>query len=258
MGGKAGMIWQELISTDLDQIDRHTPVVLPMAAIEQHGPHLPLATDRMIADFYAQAIDERLGRSVLILPTIAVGYSQHHMDFSGSLTLSHETLLNVAEQYLHSAYYHGFRSFLVLNSHGGNQGTCQVLVERFGAAHGDCQVVVATWWRVVPGALLALNESGRGGAGHAGEFETSLMLHIAPELVRLEARQPRANLPTYEWAEGDLIRPPRASLYRTMKQMTSNGAYGEPSRATPEKGKQIAGVVCEALCEIVTDLGRAD
>lgn len=252
------MIWQELTSTDFDQIDRRTPVILPMAAIEQHGPHLPLATDRMIAEFYAKEINRRLGKAVLILPTIAVGYSQHHMDFSGSLTLSHETLLNVAEQYLHSASCHGFRSFLVLNAHGGNQGVCQVLVERFGAAHGDCQVVAATWWRVAPDALLALNESGRGGIGHAGEFETSLMLYIAPELVRLEASQPRANLPTYDWAEGDLMRSPRAALYRTMKQMTSNGAYGEPSQATVEKGKQIADIVCEALCEIVTDLARVD
>jgi len=252
------MIWQELTTTGFDQIDRRTPVLLPMAAIEQHGPHLPLATDRMIAEFYVKEIDRRLGKAVLTLPTIAVGYSQHHMDFSGSLTLNHETLLNVAEQYLHSASCHGFRSFLVLNAHGGNQGACQVLVERFGAAHGDCQVVAATWWRVAADALLALNESGPGGAGHAGVFETSLMLHIAPELVRLEARQPRTNLPTYEWAEGDLIRSPRAALYRTMKQMTSNGVYGDPLLATAEKGRQIADIVCEALCETVTDLARFD
>ena len=250
------MIWQELASTDFEQIDTFTPVVLPIAAIEQHGPHLPLATDRMIAEYYTKVIDERLGKRVLILPTISVGYSQHHMDFPGSLTLTHETLLDVAEQNLGSAAQHGFRNFLVLNSHGGNQGVCQVLVERFGASHSKCQVVTATWWRVAIDALFDINDSGHGGAGHAGEFETSLMLHIAPDLVRLEDRQPRANLPTYDWAEGDLIRSSRATLYRSMKQMTPNGAYGDPSTATAEKGKQIAEIVCEKLCGILTDLAK--
>ena len=127
------------------------------------------------------------------------------MEFPGSLTLQQETFLSVAKQYLHSAWRHGFRNFLVLNAHGGNQGVCQVLLEQFGTEHPDSQIVVATWWRVAADALLALNETGPGGVGHACEFETSLMLHIAPELVHMDAIEPRANVPTYEWAEADLL-----------------------------------------------------
>lgn len=250
------MIWQELTSTDFEKIDRQIPVVLPLAAIEQHGSHLPLATDRMIVEHFASELNRRLGKAILILPTVAVGYSEHHMDFPGSLTLQHDALLDVAQQYLHSAARHRFRNFLALNAHGGNQGVCQVLSERFGAAHRDCQVATATWWRVASDALLAINESGPGGIGHAGEFETSLMLHIAPDLVRMGACRPRANIPTHEWAEGDLVRSPRATIFRTMKEMTENGVYGEPSLGSAEKGKAISKIVSEALCEIVSDLAQ--
>src|SRR5687767_7588638 len=186
------MIWQELTSPDFGNVDRETPVLLPVAAIEQHGPHLPLATDRMIVEFFAEELNTRLGNSVLVLPSVPVGCSDHHMEFAGSLTLQQETFLSVSKQYLHSAWRHGFRNFLVLNAHGGNQGVCQVLLEQYGTEHPDSQIVVATWWRVAADTLMALNESGPGGVGHACEFETSLMLLIAPELVHMERAQPRA------------------------------------------------------------------
>jgi creatinine amidohydrolase len=250
------MIWQELVTTDFASLDRATPAVLPVAAIEQHGPHLPLATDRMIAEHFAAMLDARLGRHVLVLPSAPIGCSSHHMEFAGSLTLGHETFIAVAQQTLQAAWVHGFRNFLVLNAHGGNQGACQVLLEQFGGTHPDAQVVVATWWRAAADELLALNESGPGGIGHACEFETSLMLHIAPHLVRRDAIPPRANLPTFDWAEGDLIRGPRAALYRTMKQMTPHGVYGEPSAASAEKGERIAAIVCDALCRMLADLAR--
>jgi creatinine amidohydrolase len=118
------------------------------------------------------------------------------------------------------------------------------------------QTVVATWWRVAADALIALNETGPGGVGHACEFETSLMLHIAPHLVHMDRIEPRANVPTYDWAEADLLRSPRAAVFRTMKQMTPTGAYGEPARASAEKGRQIADIVCDALARVVTDLAK--
>jgi creatinine amidohydrolase len=145
----------------------------------------------------------------------------------------------------------------VLNAHGGNQGVCQVLLEQFGTQHPDSQIVVATWWRIAADALVALNETGPGGVGHACEFETSLMLHIAPQLVRMDAIEPRANVPTYEWAEADLLRSSRAALFRTMKQMTPTGAYGEPARAIAAKGKQISEIVCDALAAILKDIVAA-
>jgi len=248
------MIWQELTTTEFHTIDRGTPVVLPVAAVEQHGPHLPLATDRMIAEHFVDRINARLGSSVLILPTVAVGCSEHHMGFPGSLTLRHETFLNVCEEYLTSAHSHGFRNFLVFNSHGGNRGICQVLLEKFGASHPACRIGVATWWRAAGEPLLPLNETGAGGVGHACEFETSLMLYIAPQSVRMDAIEPKGINSTFEWAEEDLLRTSRVSLFRSMKQITPNGVWGDATRATAAKGEQITNIVCDALSVVVRDL----
>jgi creatinine amidohydrolase len=248
------MIWQDLASPEFRAIDRRVPVVLPVAAVEQHGPHLPLATDRVIAEHFAARLNERFGSSVLILPTVAVGCSTHHMEFAGSLTVRHETFLNICEQYLASAHTHGFRNFLVLNSHGGNRGICQVLLERFGAEHPNCRIAVASWWRAAANALFELNETGPGGVGHACEFETSLMLHIAPQSVRMEAIPPKTSGSTFDWAEEDLLRPSRVSLYRSMKQITPNGVWGDPTRATAVKGAQITEIVCKALSSVLNDL----
>jgi len=251
------MNWQELASPEFRQIDRATPVVLPVAAVEQHGPHLPIATDRMIAEYFAEQLNARLGASVLVLPTVAVGCSEHHMDFPGSLTLRHETFLSVCEQYLLSAHRHGFRNLLILNSHGGNRGVCQVFLEKFGAEHPDCQIAVVSWWRMVSNELFEFNESGPGGVGHACEFETSLMMHISPNSVRMDAIEPRANnTPTYDWAEEDLLRPSRVSLHRSMKQISPNGVWGDPTKANADKGKKIAEIVCQALSGVVKDLAK--
>ena len=247
------MKWQELKTTDFATISRETPVVLPVAAIEQHGPHLPLATDRLIAEHFADAIDRRLGAAVLIQPTVAVGCSEHHMDFAGSLTLRHDTFSNVVQDYLESAYRHGFRNLFVLNAHGGNQGIGQVIVEQFGATHPDTQTALATWWRVASDELALLSETGAGGVGHACEFETSLMLLIAPHLVNMEAAPLRTNVATYPWAEGDLLRRAQVSLFRTMQQMTPSGVYGEPRAASAEKGQQILQLVTDKLVQILND-----
>ena len=210
----------------------------------------------MIAEFFAEQLNARLGSSVLVLPTVAVGCSEHHMAFPGSLTLRHETFSSVCEQYLMSAHRHGFRNFLLLNSHGGNRGACQVLLERFGADHPECRIAVASWWRAAAEELLPLNETGAGGVGHACEFETSLMLHIAPQSVRLNAIEPKANLQTFDWAEEDLLRTSRVSLYRSMKQTTPNGTWGDPTHATAAKGKQITEIVCDTLSKVINDLAK--
>ena len=115
------MYWDQLTSPDLDQLDKSIPVILPIAATEQHGAHLPLATDRMINDHFCQELNQRIPQQVLILPIISVGCSEHHTDFAGSLTVQHTTFLNQLMDIAGCVAKYQFKNLVVLNSHGGNQ-----------------------------------------------------------------------------------------------------------------------------------------
>ncbi|MCA9187576.1 MAG: creatininase family protein [Pirellulaceae bacterium] len=248
------MIWENLTSAAIDQLDRQIPVILPIAAIEQHGPHLPLATDKIINEHFCRQLENEISSQVLFLPTIAVTCSRHHMDFPGTLTVSHETLSRQVQETLSAVVEHGFRNLIIFNSHGGNQAVAGVILEQFGAAHPECRVAVATWWRIAADQLLPISETGPGGIGHACEFETSLVLLAAPDLVDAKSIEGKHNTPTFAWAEGDLIRGAQASLFRTMKQMTPNGAYGDPRAASREKGVAITEIVVRKLRQLITDL----
>ena len=248
------MNWDQLTSHEIGALDRNIPVILPVAATEQHGAHLPVATDRMIGEYFCQQLSREIPENVLILPAMAVGCSEHHMDFRGSLTLSHDTFLRQAEDILGSVAHHGFKNLIILNSHGGNSAIATVIVEHFGNRHPECRVVAATWWKITGNALFDLNETGEGGVGHAGEFETSLMMAIAPELVHHDKIEVKKNEPNFEWATGDLLRGPAASFYRSMKGNTPNGVFGDPQKVSAEKGEQISDIVVRALKKIVLDL----
>lgn len=248
------MIWENLTSRQIAAVDRSTPVVLPMAAIEQHGPHLPLATDRLIIEHFCRVLDADLGRDVLILPTLSVGYSAHHMGFAGSLSLQHETFYRQAMDVLESALAHGFRNFVLFNGHGGNQAIGGVILEAFGGKHPECRVVFTSWWRLAGAELLDITETGPGGVGHACEFETSLVRVIAPELVDEEQVPERANTETPAWNGSDMLRGSRASLYRSLAEQTPTGVFGTPLAASLEKGHAITRVVVAALKPILADL----
>jgi creatinine amidohydrolase len=248
------MNWDQLTSPEIDALDRSIPVILPVAAIEQHGAHLPLATDRIIVEYFCQQLHKDIPEKVLILPVMSVGYSEHHLDFPGSLSLQHETFQRQAEDILGSVALHGFKNIIIYNSHGGNLGISQVIVEHFGHRHPECRIVLATWWKIAGEALRELNETGEGGVGHAGEFETSLMMLIAPELVHHEKIGDKQNQESFEWANGDMLRGPKASLYRSMKAMTPSGVFGDVRMVSAEKGQKIVAIAVGALKKIVLDL----
>ncbi len=243
-----------MTSPELADADRRGVVVLPLAATEQHGPHLPLATDRLIAEGLAAALDAARPGRVLVLPCPPVGYSQHHRAFPGSLSVDHDTLIRYAEQTLACVLDDGFTRVLILNAHGGNQALGGVLLERLGRDHPGATLIFTSWWRAANEELLKLNDTGAGGVGHACEFETSLMLHLHPGLVRTDRIEDGGNRPTFDWAEADLLRGSAASLYRSIDTMTPNGVYGSPRAATADKGARIVAAVTDALTRIVDDL----
>jgi len=248
------MIWEELSSRQLAQVDKRIPVLVNLSATEQHGNHLPLGTDRMIGNHFCQKLNVRIADQVLLLPNLALGYSRRHMDLPGTLRLSHETIIAQLEEITDSVFAHGFTKFVLFNSHGGNQGLGQVFIEKMGAKYPRGHFVMISWFRLAVDRLRQISEAGPGGAGHGGEFETSLMMHIAPDLVDIEQISDKSNTTTFPWAEGDLFQGGEASYYRSMKTMTLNGIFGDPRFASAEKGAEIERVVLDRLVEIVLDI----
>lgn len=248
------MFWDQLTSVQLAALDKQTPVLLNIAAIEQHGVHLPIATDRMIGEYFSGLLNKEIGDKVLILPVVAVGCSDHHMGFCGTLTLSHATFSAVVKEMIQSVLNHGFYNIILLNSHGGNQGIMQVIIEQLGFANPDAHILGASWWNVAKEELLKITETGPGGTGHACEFETSLMKVIAPHLVQESLIKQGANVPAFPSVEGDLLSGPKISFYRTMKELTPNGVYGDPTKSSAEKGVRIGECVTAALKQLVSDI----
>lgn len=248
------MIWEQLTWPEFDKIDRKTPVILPVAAIEQHGPHLPLATDKIIAEYFCNELNRRIPQNVLILPAIAIGCSEHHLGYPGSLSVTHETLLQQVTDIFSTVKHHGFTNLVLFNSHGGNQAVGQLFVEKFGYRNEGTNVHLITWWKVAVEKLLEITETEFGGTGHAGEFETSLMMLIRPDLVRvdkLEAGYPKT---TFDWARQDLLHGPRVSWFRTFNDMTSQGIFGDPTKSSAIKGEKIKNIVLEECQRILMDI----
>ena len=246
------MRWETLTTNEVAALDRDIPVVLNVAAIEQHGPHLPLETDAVIGDHFQQALEAKLGDRVLILPQVKVCCSEHHMDFAGTLSVRHETFLAYVGDILESAVRHGFRNIVLFNSHGGNQAVGQVLLETFGSRHRDCRIAFLTWWRLAAKELGTIRESSFAGINHACEFETSLMLLGAPKSVRTALVSGMNYVGTHDWANADMILPARGALFRSMHEMSGGtGVVGDPSLATREKGEQITAAVVEQLAQVV-------
>ncbi len=247
-----------MTSAEIAAVDRSVPVVLSLAAVEQHGPHLAVATDAVIGAHLLAALDAARPEGVLILPQVKVGCSEHHMDFAGTLTLSHATFMAVVTDMVSAVVRQGFRNVVLLNSHGGNQAVGALLAETLGAAHPGCRIVFATWWRLATEALAEIGEGGAEATGHACEFETSLMLAAAPRDVRAERIPGPSRAKTFAWAGGDMFTAPAAAFYRTMAEQTDGtGVLGDPSLANADKGHAITAAVAVRLAAIVDDLAAA-
>ncbi|MBL4895016.1 MAG: creatininase family protein [Emcibacter sp.] len=247
------MKWENLTSPKLDKMDRKIPVVLNIGAIEQHGAHLPVVTDALIGRYFTGRLEEEL--PLLVLPQVAVCCSEHHMSFTGTLTVRHETFLSYVCDILESVIAHGFTNIVLFNSHGGNLAIGQVIMEKLGHRHPDVEFFMITWWKVAIERLKKVQESDFGGVGHAGEFETSMLMHIAPELIEMSEAKDTPLQSTHSWADADLLNGGKASHQRSMADLTNKtGVFGAPSYASPEKGKLIVDIVTDELTQILKDI----
>ncbi|NIW24071.1 MAG: creatininase family protein, partial [Gammaproteobacteria bacterium] len=180
--------WQELTTCDFAGLEpERTVALLPVAAIEQHGPHLPLATDAVINAGIVTEAMQRLpdDLSVLVLPALNVGSSLEHTAFAGTLSIDAETLLAMWRQLGACVARAGIRKLVILNTHGGQTALVDLAALQLRAAHAML-VARANYLRFgTPAGLFSEQELT--GDVHGGLVETSLMLHLRPDLVRQDA-----------------------------------------------------------------------
>ena len=219
----------------------HRLAVLPLGATEQHGPHLPFATDTWIADALAERFCARVPEAVR-LPALAIGASSEHLSFPGTLSLGERTLAAVLEDLARALARHGFEAIFCFSAHGGNLGVLRERRSDFEKAAGPAQWIAFTDHAALEGTLHVLAEDAgvsRAAAGqHAGELETSILLALRPEAPRTEA-----------FAAGLLETPSdaQAIFYPDLRVHAASGTVGDPRPAEAQRGARYLTAWVEAL-----------
>ena len=229
--------------------------IVPIGTLEDHGPHLPIDTDVTLVEAVCRGAAERLADKTVLLPPIVHGYSPHHMDFPGTITIGWDTFCRYCTDVATSLVRHGFKRVLLVNGHGSNQNLVDMAARLAGLEHPDA-LVASSFYLTSPAGLAALEnerESTSGGVAHACELETSLYLHLHPEAVDMDKAVDEKGYPStdnlwMDWVDGPLKLMPWWSAF------SRSGVQGEPTKATAEKGKALFEAATSEIASYVTDL----
>ena len=243
--------------TDIEAMpDKENVVVIqPVGAIEQHGPHLPLAVDAVIALAVLGKALERLPGDIPAygLPCLTYGKSNEHWHFPGTITLTAQTLIATLMEVGESLYRAGFRKWVLLNAHGGQPQIMEIVARDLHQLHADFAVFPLFVWRVpnIAAELLTPTELELG--IHAGDAETSLLLSILPEQVKLERATP--SYPQQLPGEDSLLSMEGNLPFAWMtRDLSSNGVLGDPTTATREKGDRILDSLVSSWVRVIEDI----
>ena len=250
----ADLTWPEIAARAPD-----TPVVLPVAAVEQHGRHLPTATDSMLLGEVVRRVEARLHDRVLVAPLQWLGNSNHHLEYAGTLSASPRVYLDLLGGLLDNLLAHGFRRILLLNGHGGNiTPGKQAIFEcrQRNRARGDLLLLFASYWDFAR-PERSRDDLVQSSVGHACEWETSMMLALRPDLVKEFRTLPAMDTgysfePAYRGWITQERRPAAAD---------APGHLGDPRHASAEKGEHLfasyAAGVAEFLERVIAWDGRS-
>jgi creatinine amidohydrolase/Fe(II)-dependent formamide hydrolase-like protein/7-cyano-7-deazaguanine synthase in queuosine biosynthesis len=225
--------------------------LLPVGAIEQHGPHLPLDTDAFDADYLARRVAEACSDPrPLVLAPISYGVSYHHADFTGTVSISNDTLAKLVYEIGMSVSRNGVKKLVIINGHGGNSPALNYAAQMINR---DAQIFVCvdtgeTSDVDIDQIVETPNDV------HAGEIETSTALAVRPHLVRME--QAKKQVPKFSSRYLDFTSRRGVLWYAYTRKISPSGVMGDPTRASAEKGKKIWEIMIAHLVSLVEDLKR--
>lgn len=225
--------------------------LLPVGAIEQHGPHLPLDTDAFDAEYLARRVAEACSvPKPLMLPLIPYGVSYHHEDFSGTISVGNETLSRLVYEVGMSAARNGITKLIIINGHGGNSPSLNFAAQLINR---DAHIFTCVDTGETSDADIdALAETDND--VHAGEIETSTTLAVRPELVNME--KARRSVPQFSSRYLNFSSKRSVDWYARTAKISASGIMGDPTRATREKGEKIWEIMIKNLTEFVEQLKR--
>lgn len=252
--------WSDWTTTDLARIDRRRAIaILPVAATEQHGPHLPVRVDAALAEAMIAASLPHLPPDLpaLFLPVQAVGYSTEHTAFEGTLTLSAETVLRLWTELAECVARSGVRKLLLFNTHGGNVGLLDVVARDLRTRLGML-VYGCSWFNLPLGEADAAFDAHEHRFGvHGGEIETSLMLAIAPGLVHMDRAQNFVSTSEFRAAHFPTLGNGRsAKLAWQAQDYNPAGATGHAAAATAAKGQALLDAAGHALARLLIEIDQ--
>lgn len=241
----------------------HTLAVLPLGSTEQHGRHLPCDTDTLLVTRIAEALEARSARRILLLPTVWLGHSPHHLSFGATLSCSHRVYTEMLVEVARSLESMGCRNLLLLNGHGGNRTPAASALQEMKDRWPRFRAMLADYWALAAEEIKRDAQGGVTGMGHAGELETSLYMYLCPERVNLAeiVDAGSGNCPAGEAYQGYMMKGSPLSWVDQFSEITDTGAYGKPTLASAEKGERFFfGIVDAAwrLCNAVIEKTGGD
>lgn len=242
--------------TDIQAMpDKQNMVMIqPIGAIEQHGPHLPLAVDAAIAEAVLGKALQNLEPTIpaYALPLLCYGKSNEHWHFPGTITLTAQTLMAVLTQVGDSLYRAGFRKLVFLNAHGGQPQVLEIVARDLHQVYGDFMVFPLFVWHVPNIAANLISPKERELGIHAGDAETSLLLSILPQQVRMERAV--TEYPQGLPEDSLLSMEGRLPFAWTTRELSQSGVLGDPTTATTEKGDRILESLAMGWIQVIRDI----
>ncbi len=251
------MTWEDIN----DAVRAGRVALVPAATIEDHGPHLPVDADIVIVSAICERAAQLAPDEITMLPCVRIGYSPHHVDFPGTLTIRWSTFVEYVLDITRSLAHHGFRKILIVNGHGSNRPLLEMAARLTVVERPDVHCAFTSWWDLHDVRQVFNAERESPVTGHACEIETSVYLAVDETRVKMDRAAADATYQTSPHFWGDLAgRKPDPSFKNSVAMTeywsmdTQHGVKGDPTKATKAKGQHIIEAGGRELVEICREL----